>query len=632
MNIENCNEWAEQRNSLQPKNPLTKRVIRKDGPIYKKLNKDCEGFIVDINSICQKWLQRKDIEVNQKEEQSSGVMNQTTDICDEWVEQRQNPSPKNPYTNRIIKKKGPKYKLLDKECEDYITGKGKPQPIHKLPPWLTTKPSGKDNQTSRQKQPIQTVPPWLTTKPSGKDNQTSRQKQPIQTMPPWLTTKPSGKDKQQIQPPGKDKQQIQPPGKDKQQIQDRLPPARENFYTTEIRVDEGEYIKKYFSDVVVEEGKVCVSESKTLLKYVVNSQKLGKGSFGNVYKASIPNMNPTLSIAIKEGRISPSEYKKALIKQYPMEYLYNKLINDLIDNKICPNFTFTYAIFFCNKCSLELNSKSLVTQCSETIVELFNTTIDKLGEILLNDKIMESILFQIFFALACIQLKYGLFHNDIKQENILIKVITKGGYWEYTLDNQTYYIPNYGYIVALNDFGVSLSYKPGISKADYGRRQAEVIKDSTTGNYFFKPFTTLVFPSLSKEANGKPIPIKPYKIVGNEGLTWNNFYKNFDSKSSIPVDLEDFGRFPVHYFNYDIIDIVSMFLGGKQALQPGHHAGLTKRTYFVNLLKDFYKVSINYKWPINGVYLFLASHAIKKIFSFYINKTLDGPKIETYIL
>ena len=178
---------------------------------------------------------------------------------------------------------------------------------------------------------------------------------------------------------------------------DDLGPNSQFYYTIE-----------YFSSVVIADGKACMTQNKSLLKYVSNHKLLGYGSFGNVYGVTVPKTN--LSVAIKEGRISSSELRKAMVKQYPLEYLFNKLINDIIDNKFCPNFSYTFAIFFCDKCTLnEFDKKPIQTQCSETIVELFDFTLDKLKD--LRDEVILSILFQVLFAIACIQLEYGMFHN-----------------------------------------------------------------------------------------------------------------------------------------------------------------------------------------------------------------------------
>jgi hypothetical protein len=141
--------------------------------------------------------------------------------------------------------------------------------------------------------------------------------------------------------------------------------------------------------------------------------------------------------------------QKAKDKQYPMEYLYNKLINDLVDEMVCPNFSYTFAIFFCNACTLndqyfEFNKKTYRAQCSETVVERFDFTLDKLKD--LRDEVVLSILFQILYSISSIKLKYGMFNNDIKTENVLIKTITSGGYWVYTIYEEKYFVPNYNQV------------------------------------------------------------------------------------------------------------------------------------------------------------------------------------------
>lgn len=529
MNKEKCDEWAKERLSPTPKNPLTNRKIKVNGPKYKELDRDCKDLIVDINSICMKWLKDNHNDLYLK-------------------------IPSRPSI-------GPAVKLI-----------GKKQP---------------------QKSP----------KVDGKNN-------PV---------KSPQKLKKKILPP--------PVSSDHLLTDDSSQP-QQDYYSVDERQELGETIKNYFSSVIITEGKACMTKNKTLLKYVENSKLLGYGSFGNVYGVKIPKTNPPVPAAIKEGRISINEFKKAMAKQYPVEYLFNKLINDLIDNKICPNFSYTFAIFFCDKCILnEFDLKPINTQCSETIVELFDFTLDKLKD--LRDEVILSILFQVLFAISAIQTEYGLYHNDIKKQNILIKVIPAGGYWEYNLGGEMYYVPNYGYIAALNDFGVSLSFKPGISNKDYGRRQAEVVKDSNNDSYSFKPFTTQFYPSVSK--TGVVSKIKSHGL-GSKGLTWNHFYKNFDSKPSIPVDLDDMSRFPVFYFHYDIMDAIYMIIGGKRTLQPGNHHAMKASKNIHKLLDNFYMVKPNQVWPIDRVDLFLAQFTIRNLFSKLYSKRLDGPLIDSFYL
>lgn len=528
-----------------------------------------------------------------------------TEKCKEWEKERRSPNPKNPLTNRKIKKDGPKYKELDRDCDDLIVD------INSVcMKWLKDNHSDLYSQLGK-KQPRKVQPkksPKSPKKsPRGPKNHKDNEPPPAVIQSVALVPSPVPIDLLT-----------------ETDDSDDLGPNSQQFYTIEDRKRYGDAIKDYFSSVVIADGKACMTQNKSLLKYVSNHKLLGYGSFGNVYGVTVPKTN--LSVAIKEGRISASELRKAMVKQYPLEYLFNKLINDLIDDKFCPNFSYTFAIFFCDKCTLnEFDKKPIKTQCSETIVELFDFTLDKLKD--LRDEVILSILFQVLFAIACIQLEYGMFHNDIKKENILVKVIPNGGYWEYNLNGATYRVPNYGYMVALNDFGVSLAFHPNVSNKDYGRRQAKVVRDYNTNEYYFEPFTTQFYPSVSK--TGKVTSIPSY-VRG--GQTWNHFYKNFDSKPSIPIELKDLSQFPVYYFNYDIIDAIYMIVGGKRTLQPGSHYAMKVSKNIHKLLKDYYLVKPTMVWPRDRVDLFLASHTIMKLFPFYLNSNLSGPRIEEYYL
>jgi serine/threonine protein kinase len=373
--------------------------------------------------------------------------------------------------------------------------------------------------------------------------------------------------------------------------------------------------------VILEYGKACITGNKSLLKYVVEEAIIGYGSFGSVYKVDLPDNKA--SVAIKEGRISKDELKKAKDKKYPLEYLFNKLVNDLIDDKICPNFAYTYLIYFCDKCFVtDWMKRTINTQCSETVVELFDFTLEKLNDT--RDEVILSILFQLLFAVAAIQLKYGMVHADIKAENVLIKVIPPGGYWEYNVMGKKYVVPNHGYIVALNDFGSAAVVKPGFSEKNYGRRQAEVVYDDVKNSYYFRPFSTKF----------KPVIGKNEKVISSQkALGENQFYKDFDSRPSRPVDLEDMGRFPEQYFNYDIVDTIFTFIGGKRTMLPLYHPKLRISKTIRDLLKNYYVVPPQQKWPRERVDLFLANHTIMKLFSFYLENYQNyGPKIDSYNL
>jgi hypothetical protein len=175
------------------------------------------------------------------------------------------------------------------------------------------------------------------------------------------------------------------------------------YYTVEFRKQIKKAVKTYFTKAIVRDGNdMCMTGNRSMLKFIKDPQLIGYGSYGNVYKAGVPNSD--VSVAIKEGRLLAEEFKEALKGKYPREYLYNSLVNTLVTTKVCPNYCYTYAIYYCNRCTVK--GAAGPTQCSETVVELFDHTLNGLTD--LSDKVVSSILFQLLFAVASIQLMYGL--------------------------------------------------------------------------------------------------------------------------------------------------------------------------------------------------------------------------------
>ncbi len=101
----------------------------------------------------------------------------------------------------------------------------------------------------------------------------------------------------------------------------------------------------------------------------------------------------------------------------------------------------------------------------------------------------------------------------------------------------------------------------------------------------------------------------PTRLRGPEGdnLTLNKFIKNFDSKPSISVDLEDFQKFPTFGMYEDIQDVVRMFCWRKTTVQPGSHTqmrGLQPQVQnaITTICRKLAPTSV---WPENKVELFL---------------------------
>ena len=94
-----CNNWR----STPLVNPLSNKTIKKDGPTFNKLKKECKIFLSNSTSPQPKRQVMKKTDKNPI---------YTQDICDKW---RSKPLV-NPLSNRTIKEDGPIYNKLKKEC------------------------------------------------------------------------------------------------------------------------------------------------------------------------------------------------------------------------------------------------------------------------------------------------------------------------------------------------------------------------------------------------------------------------------------------------------------------------------------------------------------------------------------
>lgn len=78
----------------------------------------------------------------------------------------------------------------------------------------------------------------------------------------------------------------------------------------------------------------------------------------------------------------------------------------------------------------------------------------------------KSMLGQVFFGLLTLQYYIGVIHNDFHWSNILVQPIATQGHWSYSLNQQTYYIYNCGFIFIPWDFGMSCIYPTIIGHTD----------------------------------------------------------------------------------------------------------------------------------------------------------------------
>ena len=189
-------------------------------------------------------------------------------------------------------------------------------------------------------------------------------------------------------------------------------------------------------------------------------KKLGEGIQGIVYKAT-PKTKNAKPIVLKRSNILKPEYlfkdkmfSKDALKQPPyIEITCLILVNQLVLQRICPNFALNYhneIIDTCNKDPSISSRKHCTIQYNEFInLGTFEDWASKNHK----EELWYNAIFQILAALYAMHKHYNLFHNDFHGRNLLVYKVKPGGYWTYIIDGVKYYVPNLGFVFLISDFG-----------------------------------------------------------------------------------------------------------------------------------------------------------------------------------
>jgi hypothetical protein len=207
--------------------------------------------------------------------------------------------------------------------------------------------------------------------------------------------------------------------------------------------------------------------------FIFKSEKeLGRGVQGRVYKIlpTKPLHKGPSAIAYKISKLDPDQVKhhkrpfaKSNIKKaYFNELVSTLLINELITQQICPNFTLNYFYQFTDVCYKRKGNSLCLLQYNEYIPD---GTFEKWAEEQHSIQLWYNAFFQIFAALHAIDTHFGMVHTDLHAQNIMIKKVEPGGYWKYKINGLNYYVPNMGYVFLVFDFGYS--WIPGKMKVDW---------------------------------------------------------------------------------------------------------------------------------------------------------------------
>lgn len=317
-----------------------------------------------------------------------------------------------------------------------------------------------------------------------------------------------------------------------------------------------------------------------------NLQLLGKGCYGNVYKGS----KNSFKFAIKFSKLT----KESINTPYSLNYMcwyeaffLRDIFKPLITGNICPNLPLLYDTFTCEKFKLTIKNGEEEHPCVVTVVELADGDLKKYlnSEITpeTNIDILYSVLFQVMASLWAVQKHAQIIHYDIKKENILFYKIRPGGYFQYTILNKTFYIPNHGYLFILNDFGLSRSVSP-----KYPMYRSEKDKGYSLGSRFGRIINGKFTP-INVTKNGLTPPETHEISWISRGLTVKSngcdFGMSRDGGIISPGEINDVDVIDVDFFSKpeiippfefynDTQDVIRMFTGGKRTTQNGFHSTL----------------------------------------------------------
>lgn len=133
-----------------------------------------------------------------------------------------------------------------------------------------------------------------------------------------------------------------------------------------------------------------------------------------------------------------------------------------------------------------------------TCLEYIDTTLDKYMETKkhISDIEWKSILFQVVMILITYQKAFDFTHNDLHSDNIMLKKTEKKMLC-YKYNNNYYYVPTFGYICKIIDFGRSIfKYNDHVFCSDSYSQDGDA-----TGQYNFGPFynkkNDIIYPNKS---------------------------------------------------------------------------------------------------------------------------------------
>ena len=362
----------------------------------------------------------------------------------------------------------------------------------------------------------------------------------------------------------------------------------------------------------IEEGKQC---KKELLEYINFKKYLSAGSFGEVSVGNLIDQNNLnkynkFDFAIKMTRLPKNINPQA-------EIHIASLLNNLVFSGRAQNLPIMVDSFNCDSCEFKnlkaVNRKNV--KCMFTINEIANGDLENWLQTMPSVLELQSCLFQIMAGIHAFQHYYLMLNNDIKAPNILFYNVNPGGYWKYTIYGRDFYVPNYGKLFIVNDFGVSSIFAP--------KYQLQTRKEIHIGARVFminnhrlelveNPFIRIVnkgevtrsstiYWNNNLKSNYNFVKLNPITKKINYPPVLNQTQKRIIQLDSTTPEFYNSNLVPPFELFCDIQDVFKMFLGGIRMTQPGLHTSYQLDQNFLQTIR---------KYAINDIYHF--SHVLNQ--------------------
>jgi hypothetical protein len=194
----------------------------------------------------------------------------------------------------------------------------------------------------------------------------------------------------------------------------------------------------------------------------VTAEEIGRGADGIIYSEYNEKYG---QVAIKRYINKPKDnFYLNRLRRIRNEALILMEVKKLIERKICPNFAYIY------KTKIKYLPDNMDNKGDKDISYIMQCKYDITFQDFLKTwhpvYLYKSIIFQIIAGILALQKHLSGTHGDLLGNNIFIKYINKDITFSYQINNQTYYIKTYGYLVVLGDFGLAKIRQP-ITKSDF---------------------------------------------------------------------------------------------------------------------------------------------------------------------